>query len=489
VDPLAGKWQIRALGSRPPGIDRSAMPLWLLGLVALFAVQVSPDWYTTPDSVRYLSIARHIAAGTGIADLDNAAPCFPPGYPLLVSPGFALSARPFLAIAAMHVGLAFVLAWATWAWTRRRLGAGAPWVTALVLVNASLWYHFRRPLSELAFLTAAMSAVELLHALRESVPRARRNGLRIAGAAALLAALPLIREVGVVFAIGFVVVSLLDARDGRLPRTTPLPLVATLAACGFVTTALFLAYDFWAAQSGATPAAIHLSSLLEPPVGQARWTAEAVLYRIGELARLLVPGGLHNRPLRAWLDPRMVIYAPIALLVLAGWWPLAKRRDVLAVTAPCYVAIYLVWGFEAGTRYMLPLLPLVAGSFWCALAFLGRARTPAFAALIAIHLAVSLYGWRAYDAPLARRCAASWPTVAALARSLPPGARVSTSPDVSECVWSMLAFVLDRGVASDPAPWPSAKSTEWRVEPAGGPTAIGADVVTEVGGYRVLRRS
>ena len=78
------------------------MPLWLLALVGLFALQVSPLWYTTPDSVRYLSIARHIAAGSGIADLDNAAPCFPPGYPLLIAPAFLASARPFLAIAAIQ---------------------------------------------------------------------------------------------------------------------------------------------------------------------------------------------------------------------------------------------------------------------------------------------------------------------------------------------------------------------------------------------------
>lgn len=464
------------------------MPLWLLALVALFALQVSSDWYTTPDSVRYLSIARHIAAGMGIADLDNTAPCFPPGYPLLVSAGFAFSERPFLAIAVIHVGLVLVLACATWAWSRRWLGAGAPWATALVLVNASLWYHFRRPLSELAFMTAAMVAVDLLNALREGSAPTGRRALQIAGAAALLAALPLIREVGVVFAVGFAAVSLLDARSGRLPRGTAPSLVVSLAACGIGATALFLAYDVWAARSGATPAAIHLASLLEPPVDHARWTSEALLHRIGELARLLVPGGLHNRPLEEWLDPRIAVYAPVTFVVLIGWWTLAKRRDVLAVTAPFYVGIYLVWGFEAGTRYMLPLLPLVAGSLWCALAFLERARTPAFAALIAIHLTVSLYGWRAHDAPAARACTSSWPTVEALVRAIPPGARVSTSGEVPECIWSTLSFVLDRGVASDPAPWPGATSSEWRVEPGGRPAVANAEVVAQAGGFRVLRR-
>jgi hypothetical protein len=462
-------------------------PRWLLAILVLLALQVSADWQSTPDTVRYLSIARHIAAGEGIADLDNTAPYFPPGYPLLISVPFLLSERPFLAISLVHVLLIAVFAFAIWSWAQRRLGSGAALVTALVLVNASLWHHYRRPLSELAFATFAMVAVEVLHAIRAGPPTGRRQVLRLAAGVAAVAFLPLVREVGVVFAVGFGALSLADAWRGRLPVSTPPRVVCAVVLAGLLSTGAFVAYDAWAAHRAPAHHATHLASLIEPPVPHARWIRKAVRFRVGEIGRLVLPGGLHQSPIRRWSDPRVAVFLPLTLVVLYGWWRLLGRGDLLAATAPFYVGIYLVWGFEAGTRYMLPLLPLLVGALWIALERLGRARAWLFAALVAAHLAVSLYDWRTFDVPRARRCAAEWPTVEALARALPPGAAVSVAGEVPECVWSMLAFVLDRNVARDAGPWPTDASTEWRLEQAATPPGAGVTAGPAIGPYRLLK--
>jgi hypothetical protein len=291
-----------------------------------------------------------------------------------------------------------------------------------------------------------------------------------------------------VFSVGFAALSLDDFRRGRLPLATPPRVVCVLALAGIVSMAAFLAYDVWAAHGATGPAAIHFASLMEPPVRHGEWLHKAVGFRVGEIGRLIFPWALHQSPIGTWRDVRLVVFVPITLLVLYGWWQLLRERDVLAATAPFYVGMYLVWGFEAGTRYMLPLLPLLAGAFWIALERLGRARAWLFAVLVAAHLAASLWDWRTFDTPLARNCAAAWPTAESLARALPPDATVSVDSDVPECLWSMLVFLRDQTILRDAWPWPHSRSTEWRLELASEPPRENMAIGTNVGRYHLARR-
>jgi len=470
------------------GRGRTARLLGLAAVIALFAMQVSADWSTTPDSVRYLSIARRIAARSGITDLGNPAPSFPPGYPLLISPAFLVSDRPFRAIGVIHLALVAVLAWATYAWARRRTRDGAALVTAFVLVNASLWLHFRRPLSELAFMTIALALVELLHRLVQGEPGGLGRAGRIVACSALMFFLPLVREVGVVFPLAFAALSLIAAWRGRLPATMPLPLVMALSLAGVGALGLFTLYDFWASHRAEPASATHLASMLEPPVPHAAWAANALRYRIDEIGRLVVPGTLRDRAAAGWLQPRVAVYLTVTILVVLGWSSLVRRGDLLAAAAAPYVAIYLAWGFESGTRYMLPLLPLIAGSLWLALERVPRARVALFSTLIAIHLAASVVDWRTRDLPRTRECAATWPVVESLARFLPPAASLSASAEVPECVQSMLGFLRDRVTEPLDNPWPRPGSSAFRVEPVSAPVPAGAAPVAEVAPYRLLRR-
>ena len=63
----------------------------LAAIAALLGVQTSGLWYSTPDTVVYLSIARGIATRHRLAALGNLQLGLPPGYPLLISPAFLFS--------------------------------------------------------------------------------------------------------------------------------------------------------------------------------------------------------------------------------------------------------------------------------------------------------------------------------------------------------------------------------------------------------------
>jgi hypothetical protein len=59
----------------------------------------------------------------------------------------------------------------------------------------------------------------------------------------------------------------------------------------------------------------------------------------------------------------MPIYAAITIFVAAGWWRLVRhRRDVFLLAAPFYVAIYIVWPYDQGTRFFTPMLPVMWAS-------------------------------------------------------------------------------------------------------------------------------
>ena len=70
----------------------------LVATAILLATQIGPWWYATSDSKGYLSIARSLANGHGLTNLGSPHIWFAPGYPVILSPLFLLSDRPFLAI-------------------------------------------------------------------------------------------------------------------------------------------------------------------------------------------------------------------------------------------------------------------------------------------------------------------------------------------------------------------------------------------------------
>ncbi len=187
-------------------------------IAVLLAIQVSPWWYPTPDAVAYLSIARGIAVTHRLSNLGGAHLAYPPGYPLLISPAFLISSRPFLAISIIHWLMALIFMVGVYRWTCRMAPAAALLLTALSIVNVAFWIYYRRTLSELAFMTVMIWTVVALDSALEAGSRGAR-AIRTPAGTVLLAALVSIREPGILFAPGFAVAVFLCLRAGKLRWT------------------------------------------------------------------------------------------------------------------------------------------------------------------------------------------------------------------------------------------------------------------------------
>ncbi|MGH7194242.1 MAG: hypothetical protein ACREJM_12045, partial [Candidatus Saccharimonadales bacterium] len=171
--------------------------LVLIALAGLTAVQISPWWYASDDSHSYLSIARSIARGTGPTNLGSRHLWFSPGYPVLISPAFLLADRPFLAISICQWLLLVGFMIGVYRWCRGVVGEAAVWIASLAVINHAVWIHYRRPLSEIAFMCFLVWTTNGLRTSLETKGSAR-FAARLLLASLLAAAACLIRPVGIV---------------------------------------------------------------------------------------------------------------------------------------------------------------------------------------------------------------------------------------------------------------------------------------------------
>jgi hypothetical protein len=461
---------------------------WLAVFAALLAMQISPWWYSTPDTVVYLSAARSIAVHHTFATLGNAQIVFPPGYPLLVSPAFLLGDRPFLMLSIIQWCMAVVLILGVYRWMRRVCPGGALLLTGLVLVNVSVWIHYRRTLSELAFMTVLIWAAQGLDAVRE--PKSLRSALvRALPASACVLLLSMIREVGLAVCVGFGAAVLIDTWRGRMRWPTALLLMSIVVAPASIAVAGFVRYDAAMKVASSAPLGTHLDGLMNPTATLVWRLTEGLRLRISEVGRLLIPGmfNAYGRP-GNWLDLNVIVYVPVFVLVAVGWWRFVRRRtDVFALTLPCYVLAYILWPFEAGTRYMLPMLPVLLGSVWCLIEPLRQWRLTLLAILLVGHLGVAMGHWIIKDIPRARTCHAQWGSVEQLVSGLGGDSRVTLSAHLPPCVHFMLELSLDRLLQVSQR-GDGDRDAQWMVTPEAEPDVAGFAVSLHAAPYKLLTR-
>jgi hypothetical protein len=168
--------------------------LWLSVLALL--LECDQSWfYPTGDGSMYLSTVREFLSSEDLSEFR----CFvPPGYVAMILPTFLISDRPFLALSIMNWFLGVALLIGVYYWCRRQFPSVAVLLTAIVMVNISVWTYYRRPLKETAFMVVLIWTVNLLHGFK-----ARTRVAICARRAALLALLSLIRYPGITVAIGF----------------------------------------------------------------------------------------------------------------------------------------------------------------------------------------------------------------------------------------------------------------------------------------------
>jgi hypothetical protein len=262
-----------------------------------------------------------------------------------------------------------------------------------------------------------------------------------------------------------------------------------MASPAIAAVAGFLFYDLATARSA--PSAVfgtHLSGFFDNTTPILARVIEGLRLRISEVGRLLVPGMFkayagHGQ----WLHIDILIYLAAFALVAVGWWRLmGRRRDVLGAAAPFYFALYVVWAFDADTRYLLPLLPLVFACLWFAIEPFPRWRLSALAMLLAAHLAVALGYWTTVEIPRGRSCNDQWARVAALVPGVKDGTSlVVATHKVPQCARLMLSFLIDRPVPEriNPSNFPDAQTI---LERRDDPNPPGFEVRNSSGPYKLL---
>jgi hypothetical protein len=435
----ATPWEQRAY-------DAAQRPVWWFAILALLlALQIKWWWQPCPDAVTYLSIARHMAHGE-LQLFGSPHVRMAPGYPLLIAPAFLISERPFLLIATIHFILAVALMAAVYLWFRRLAGPAAAPLTALVMASACLWQMYRYAISELAFMTALMWAAYALERLIRAA-----TWRQVAGWAAVACFLTLItaytRQVGVLLLCGFAVALLVRAAQRQITWGRAVALIALVGAPVSAAVLALVVWDHARAASLGGAAKSYAQYMAADDMTPVQQVVEGLRLRISECGRLLIPG-MYKTYGRAgkWLNPNVLLYMTLTAGLAWAWWKKAREsRDLLLYMLPAYVGLYIVWPFDQGGRYMLPVLPVLVLCLWGLLERLPQRRFSLLLALIVAHAAVSLGFW-AYDLRFARRHG-DWPEVVKLSeplRAQPSAAAWCDREDRSEYLKLMLAYEINR---------------------------------------------
>lgn len=453
--------------------------VWLLAFAALLAVQIDAYWWPSRDASLHFSVAGSMWKSGGPTQFGSPGLFYPPGYALLISPAFLVSAKPFLLLSVVHYAFGLAVLGGVFVWARRLEGDLALWSTGLVVLNVSFWNYMRPNLTETAFMASSLWAVLAL----ERAARGRAPLAAVAGAL-LLALASSMRYPGILFGAGFGLAQLLRQRRGE---------ISLFAAVASAVAALLpaLVVIVWRLGGGsATDAGDgYLPAVLELFRVASGNLAEAFRLRLWEIGRLLVPGMFKAyAPAGTWLHPTLLVYLPVVIVVVRGWWLLVRRRpDALLLTLPLHLGLYMAWLGDQGTRYLLPMLPALALAL---LVGLRRFTSPwghgVAALLVLAHASVAL-GYYLKELPEARELDGRWGELESVGRVLRSETSAEVALDLPRALRLMLSIELDRQLSE--AVVRDSGEADWIVTAQGGETPAGLEEHSSHGSLRLLRRT
>jgi hypothetical protein len=306
--------------------------------------------------------------------------------------------------------------------------------------------------------------------------------------AGLIFLLTTIREVGVLFALAFAVAVVIEIRAERLRVSEGVMMI--VAACLPVITgvSVFLIYDEGTFQH-AHVFGTHLNGFFDRGIPIFERAAEGFRLQISAVGRLSVPGMFKAYGHR-WIEPSPLLYLIVFIILSVGWWrSLKRRRDVYMIALPFYLAVYALWAFDADTRYLLPMLPVLCLSLWYLVEPLESYRLTAFAVLLVAHLAVSLGYWTFAEIPEGRECNRQWGPMSRMAGILEKEqGSVSALDGVPKCSRLILSYLLDRPILDGRLHPSQVAEARWLVGYTQDPLPAGFSTKLVDGSYRLLTR-
>ena len=217
---------------------------------------------------------------------------------------------------------------------------------------------------------------------------------------------------------------------------------------------------------------------------------EGLRVRISEVGRVTVPGmfGCYGRA-GDWLNPNLLVYLPLCLLLGVGWWKTVRERpDAYLLTFPLYFALHVYWPFNQSGRYFAPLIPLFLLCFWRALDVRPAWRLPLLRVLIVAHLAVALGHWLVNDRPAAMRHAQDWEDLCRISEPIRASGGEVQAPADLDTAGLQLQFLIDRPLHHPQDPAAIDADIRWLVLRDGALPPEGFVTEVTAGPYQLLRR-
>ena len=455
---------------RPAVIPRQAnnspwfdKPLTVLAVLAIpLLIQITPWWQPTDDAIGYLSLGRAIANGGPLRMLGSRVLHYAIGYPLLLVPAFWLDSLPLLQVFALNFVFAMATAYGVFVWSRRYVGSSAFFVAGLSMWNASYWDLYRQPLSETAFLAALIWGGLACRRLLDT-RGTRQIVLMTMLAAVSVIAVSTIRQVGIFLAAGYGLAAIVQAvrRDTSWSRAVLTTLGVGVPA-SVILVGLLLAYRSMA--QGDTDAHTYLDLIIDREMTFTQQLTESVRLRTAEIGRQLVPGFFkaYGR-LGQWLNVNTILYVVVSGAVVYGWWKLVRSDyDVLILTAPFYLGVYLLWPFDQGTRFMTPMLPVLWLCVWKLATTWFASANRILAPLMVAHLVQALVYFGLYLVA-AQKCHADLQALIELAPTFDDKQTVVCGLGISRQTEMLVNLLTDRRMTTVKIHEIPAESSKWTI--------------------------
>lgn len=403
---------------------------WLTLFAVLLAVQIS-HWsydFTPPlgDATGYFLTARMTADGeinpfTHLGGL--------PGYPLMIAPAFLTGSRPYLAIAILQFVFAVGLMLGVYDWAKRHFPSAAVMLSGFAVINAGVWFYYRRTLKEIAFMMVLVWTANILQRLLSSSGWRRTIALS-AAAAVLMLLLVSIRFSSVVLAGAFGLAMLQTAWNNPRLRSRAVLTTALMGVASVGLLAVFLLNGRYG----------YLLGFLDPEQGLFSQLLAGLHLRISDIGRVTVPGMLKSySDDGAWLDINMFVYLSVFVLLVSGWWRLARERaDVLLLVLPLHFLLHVVWTPGQGARFLVPMVPILAVCLWAGLKRWPVWQRPVMGMVLTAHLITATAYWGFVDAPRAMAVHRQWQAIDRVVSQVPADVEVAAgkgTPLALQLMW------------------------------------------------------
>jgi hypothetical protein len=433
----------------------------------------------------FLSMARSLALEGHMRNMGSPHLWYFPGYSLLVSPLYFFGEHPFWLLSAFQWGSAILFMVGVYFWAREIAPQWAVWIAAMAVANQGVWIHCARTMSEVPFMCGLIWSANAARAFARS--RSWRQTVLLGLlAATLLGITALIRPAGILLAVGF---GLSLGWQALLRQTTwsrAIAMTLILGIPGSTAVAGFLMADHAAAQGehGRTYLSNFGDSAANPLVSY----LEGARLAVRDSGRVILPGMFKAYQERGWHDLNLLVYLPICAACFLGWQLLVRATiDPLLLMTPFYVLLYVLYPYEAGARFYIPLLPVFAASFIPLIVLLPARRHLLVAGIFAAHLALAAGYWLTADSARGRLAMARWRELEPIATTLAAQPRCIATPDVSGDDVFMLELMLDHRIHFA-AEGSVSSSTEWILTKRDGRVAANFVRCTQTKSLCLLRR-